>query len=1005
MVGNQSISFSSNRKSDNDAEHALHFLSSPARRRASKNTKKRENTFVGVFLPCIQSILNIILFLRLPSITAQAGVIQTTLIIFACVASTIITAISLSAIATNGKIRQGGAYFVVSRTLGLEVGGALGLLYYLGSTLACSMCVLGGVEAFLLAIFGDSPVMTDRTNGALGGSYESVDNIELGDGLARRFLMEGVTMEEIEQAVNIMPVTFDSTKEQETFSDITYSPSNCMDTQTLSIMLVLLLAVFVGTGFRSAHAVSSHIFLILIILSIFSSFFGCLLFATHHYSGTLHEGDFLLMDNIYPRYEPDPISGITPTFVSLLALFYPSVTGILAGLNNSEYLADPSKSIPNGTISAIIFTTLIYISFAWLYGTTIANQTLKSRKFLVSAIAFPSPMLVKLGVLVSVVGAALGYMSSATTLLSTIAMDDSMPILNFIRKGDPSRLPEKELSNPSEKKPERQKVNKRALVLTWALASLPTLSGNLDKVTPFISMCYLVMYSGINCSCFLLSISNSPGFRPTFKYFHWSISLLGFVWCLALALLIDTSMACLALALFLVLLTYNNKMVEKRRDWGDVFDSVKYNVVTQTLQSLNHTTTSDLNAKNWRPQLLSFVDMNSSGLPTNLYLLSLASQLKKGKGLNIVVGLILRDLCQSQPELEGHQGIEDEHIVGILSKGKHALQSYMHRENISGFAEVSGTTRRGMCDAAWSAVLHSGLGCLSPNTVLFSFPKRAERNGPNQFWSEQDFLKTITGIRNLKVALMIFRGNNNFPTSQELITSGIIDVWWIMHDGGLLLLLPFIMSKNAVWGKSGARLRIFAVLTSRTDPDRFEEAVKRHLKGARIIAEVRVVDMSDYSLEEDMRIGKTSTIGEPTDCSSSNHDKTLVEAFCEVQDDVPYVRLSEQINIDMGHAEEQNDNSSCTSRSSLIGNNYDDSNNDDCFKKIHSSQERMRNARSLNEMIRLHSSVSSLVVVNMPNFNSEYSSHFFEYVDTMCEGIENTLLIRGSGKEIITTFA
>ena len=67
-------------------------------------------------------------------------------------------------------------------------------------------------------------------------------------------------------------------------------------------------------------------------------------------------------------------------------------------------------------------------------------------------------------------------------------------------------------------------------------------------------------------------------------------------------------------------------MAEKHTDWGDVFDSIKYNVVTNTLNSLNHTTTSDLNAKNWRPQLLTLMDLDSDGLPKKMFLLSLVSQ-------------------------------------------------------------------------------------------------------------------------------------------------------------------------------------------------------------------------------------------------------------------------------------------------------------------------------------------------------------------------------------------
>jgi len=746
------------------------------------------------------------------------------------------------------------------------------------------------------------------------------------------------------------------------------------------------------------------------LICICSSGIGCILFASNRgYTGELDPWDKLYLDNIYPRYEPDPITGITPTFISLLALFYPSVTGIMAGSHNSENLANPAKSIPRGTISAILCSTLIYIGFSLLFGTSMSNQVLKNRKFVVAAVAYPTSMVVKVGVLVSVIGAALGYMSSATNIIAAIANDESMPILNFIRKGRiVSATAKHDLLGKGPDLEDIDVVNKRALVLTWALVSIQALlAGSLEGISPLMTMCYLLMYAGINFSCFLLGVIQPPGFRPTFKYFHWGVSLLGFLLCLGFALIIEPVMLCLALAMFLVLLTYNSNMIEKRKDFGDVFDSLKYNVVTQTLQSLSNTTTSDLNAKNWRPQLLTFVDMNSFGLPTNLYLLSLASQLKKGKGINIVVGLILRDLCQGQTQLDGHhQGMEDENIGEVLSKGKEALRSYMMHEKMDGFPQVSITTRGGMCDAAWSAILHSGLGPLSPNTILLPFPSKHQRNGSDQYWSEQGFLRMVAGVKNMKVAIMMFRGNHQYPSSNQLVTSGMIDVWWIIHDGGLLLLLPHILSQNAVWGKGGARLRIFAVLTKNADPDKFEAKVKKHLAGARIAATVIVVNMSAFSLPSDMR---RSNSRDRFGCHVSDNlvpnEQTLDEAFSEGTDmEHSYLRLGEQFGVDMGN----DDNGGDTDDLTLNTKASDHSDINDAksgLREIHAKQERLKNASALNEMMRLHSSCSNLVITNMPQIQSQYSCDFFDYVDTMCDGLDNCLLIRGSGKEVITNYA
>ena len=76
-------------------------------------------------------------------------------------------------------------------------------------------------------------------------------------------------------------------------------------------------------------------------------------------------------------FEPDEETNITPTFFSLLALFYPSVTGIMAGSNRSGVLANPGRDIPIGTIGAILTTLSIYLFVVWLMGSVLSNEYLK----------------------------------------------------------------------------------------------------------------------------------------------------------------------------------------------------------------------------------------------------------------------------------------------------------------------------------------------------------------------------------------------------------------------------------------------------------------------------------------------------------------------------------------------------------------------------------------------------------------------------------------------------
>ena len=65
-----------------------------------------------------------------------------------------LTAISMAAIATNGVVPAGGSYFMISRSLGPEFGGAVGICFYIGTTVAGAMYIIGAVEIALKYLIG-----------------------------------------------------------------------------------------------------------------------------------------------------------------------------------------------------------------------------------------------------------------------------------------------------------------------------------------------------------------------------------------------------------------------------------------------------------------------------------------------------------------------------------------------------------------------------------------------------------------------------------------------------------------------------------------------------------------------------------------------------------------------------------------------------------------------------------------------------------------------------------
>ncbi len=100
-------------------------------------------TFAGVFTPSILTILGIILFLRLGYVVGSAGLIYALIIIAIANMISVLTSFSLAAIATNLKVKGGGDYYLISRTLGLEFGGALGLVLFLAQSVSIAFYCIG----------------------------------------------------------------------------------------------------------------------------------------------------------------------------------------------------------------------------------------------------------------------------------------------------------------------------------------------------------------------------------------------------------------------------------------------------------------------------------------------------------------------------------------------------------------------------------------------------------------------------------------------------------------------------------------------------------------------------------------------------------------------------------------------------------------------------------------------------------------------------------------------
>ena len=184
------------------------------------------------------------------------------------------------------------------------------------------------------------------------------------------------------------------------------------------------------------------------------------------------------------------------------AVLFPAATGIMEGANLSGDLANPTYSIPVGTLGAIgtsiLFYTLLIFSFAGSFDQcTLRNDTTIMQQ---AAWGDVGTYLVVAGIMISASSSALGSLFGGRRVLQAIARDKLFPYTRWFEYGSPDG------DEP-----------RTAVLITWVIAQGLIFVGGLDVIAPVATAFFCLSYATVNFSCFLLSISGTPNFRPAFK--------------------------------------------------------------------------------------------------------------------------------------------------------------------------------------------------------------------------------------------------------------------------------------------------------------------------------------------------------------------------------------------------------------------------------------------------------------------------------------------------------
>ena len=465
-------------------------------------TKKTFGTFAGVFTPTTLTILGVIMYIRQPWVVGNAGVLGALTIVFLSVAITFTTALSLSSITTNIRIGSGGAFSLISQSLGLEIGGAIGIPFYFAQTIAVAMYIFGFREGLQTLIPDISPLILD-----------------------------------------------------------------------LGIFALVMGIAFISTSFAFKI---QYVILGVIVLSLVS-IYGALF---------VNELNFNIeWIGKYPGSVENNFSG--SSFWMVFAVFFPAVTGVMAGANMSGDLTNPRKSIPIGTISSVIITTIIYISLIFVAAVIAAPDELAHNYnvFIDKSLFGP---IVLAGLLGATLSSSLGSFVGAPRILLALGEKNILPrsqkLAQISKRGEP--------------------IN--AMLITAVIVLLGISLRNLNTIAPLITMFFMITYAMVNVVALVEQTLGLPSYRPTLKI-PIIVPAIGAFGSIAIMFVLNVIVALFSLIFIVLFYLYLVKMNIKSSA-GDSRSGL-FTALAEWATKKTNSLRQEREVRSWRPDLLIPVTM------------------------------------------------------------------------------------------------------------------------------------------------------------------------------------------------------------------------------------------------------------------------------------------------------------------------------------------------------------------------------------------------------------
>ncbi len=616
--------------------------------------------FLGVFTPSILTILGVIMYMRFGWVVANEGLMNALLIVIIAKSISLITTFSVSATATNMQVGIGGAYYIISRSLGLEIGGAIGVPLFLSQTFSITLYALGLAESFRF-VYPDIPIMTTA-------------------------------------AVIIVVIMI--------ISLVSASLA-------LKLQIPIMITIFLSIG-------------------------------------------SLILGARWNQNTADVLHSIpeSPGFWVVFAVFFPAVTGFLAGVSMSGNLRNPKRDIPRGALSAVLIGFAVYLIIPVFLAYSAPRDALLTDSLVWTQIARYSWLILP-GLWGAVFSSAIGSTLSAPRTLQALSFDRITPKFFQIatkKRGEPWI----------------------AIVFSSSIALLALLLGDLNAIAPILTIFFLTTYGMINLVAGIETLIGDLSYRPAIKV-PWFVSLAGAMACFGVMALISLRALIVAVVFESAIWFYLRRRA-LQATWGDARRGIWMSLARQSLINLGRI---EEKPRGWRPNILLF----SGDVRKRLDLIRFASWLEQDRGFVTVCNII--------------EGQDEHNMRQVIPIQKH-MSEYLESKDLKVFcrASVVQNFESGIIDIVQSV----GMATLESNTIMFGWTNYVDRLA--------SYLKIMRQAAYLRKSMIICKIQpRHFYNRLKTI-----DIWWggQQRNGDIMLLMAYLLSLNPEWSGSIITLKSIA---------------------------------------------------------------------------------------------------------------------------------------------------------------------------------------------------